>query len=91
MPAPQEIKKLLLKTIFKKAKWETAKILAKSPENPNKEIEDISVLHMWSMLLPRVHQEVSKQWELTTGRSIPLSLEEVLQAAEKAKKTQRDS
>ena len=85
MPAPQEIKKLLLKTIFKKAKWETAKILAKSPENPNREVEDISVLHIWSMLLPRMHQEVSKRWEWTTGHSIPLSLEEVLEAAEKAR------
>jgi hypothetical protein len=85
MSAPQEIKKLLLKTIFKKAKWETAKILAKSPENPNREVEDISVLHIWSMLLPRMHQEVSKRWEWTTGHSIPLSLEEVLEAAEKAR------
>jgi len=91
MPTSKKIKELLLKTIFKKSKWETAKVLSRSPENPNKEIEDISVLHMWSMLLPRVHQEISKQWELTTGRSIPLSFEEVLQAAEKAKKTQRDS
>ena len=86
MPAPQEIKKLLLKTIFKKAKWETAKILAKSPENPNREVEDISVLHMWSILLPRMHEEVSKQWKWATGHSIPLNLEEVLEASDKARK-----
>ena len=87
MPAPQEIKKLLLKTIFKKAKVETARILIKSPENPNKEVEDISVLHVWSMLLPRMHQEVSKEWKRATGHSIPVTLEEVLEAAEKARKT----
>jgi len=91
MPAPQEIKKLLIKTIFKKAKWETARILAKSSKNPKIELEEISVLYIWSMLLPRMHQEVSKQWEWATGHSIPLSLEDLLQAAEKARKTQRDS
>jgi len=91
MPAPQEIKKLLIKTIFKKAKWETAKILAKSSKNPKIELEEISVLYIWSMLLPRMHEEVSKQWKWVTGHSIPLSLEDLLQAADKAKKTKRDS
>ena len=87
MPAPQEIKKLLLQTIFKKAKWETARILIKSPKNPKIELEDISVLHMWEMLLPRVHEEVSKQWEWATGASIPVTLKDVLEASEKARKT----
>ena len=87
MPAPQEIKKLLIKTIFKKAKWETARILVKSPKNRSKEIEDISVLHMWQMLLPRMHEEVSKQWKWATGQSIPLSLKDVLEASERARKT----
>ena len=91
MPAPQKIKKLLIKTIFKKAKWETAKILAKSSKNPKIELEEISVLYIWSMLLPRMHEEVSKQWKWVTGHSIPLSLEDLLQAADKAKKTKRDS
>jgi hypothetical protein len=90
MPAPQEIKKLLIQTIFKKAKWETARILVKSPKNRSKEIEDISVLHMWEMLLLRVHEEVSKQWEWATGASIPVTLKDVLEAAEKVRKTQRD-
>ena len=91
MPAPQEIKKLLIKTIFKKAKWETARILIKSSKNPKIELEEISVLYIWSMLLPRMHEEVSKQWKWVTGHSIPLSLEDLLQAADKAKKTKRDS
>jgi hypothetical protein len=43
------------------------------------------------MLLPKVHEEVSKQWKWATGHSIPLNLEDLLQAAEKARKTQRDS
>ena len=86
MPAPQEIKKLLIKTIFKKAKWETARILVKSPKNRSKEIEDISVLHMWQMLLPKVHEEVSKQWKWATGQTIPVTLKDVLEACEKARK-----
>ena len=86
MPAPQEIKKLLIQTIFKKAKWETARILVKSPKNRSKEIEDISVLHMWQMLLPKVHEGVSKQWKWATGQSIPLTLKDVLEAAERARK-----
>ena len=86
MPAPQEIKKLLIQTIFKKAKWETARILVKSPKNRSKEIEDISVLHMWQMLLPKVHEEVSKQWKWATGQSIPVTLKDVLEASDKAGK-----
>jgi hypothetical protein len=86
MPAPQEIKKLLIKTIFKKAKWETARILIKSPKNRSKELEDISVLHMWQMLLPKVHEEVSKQWKWATGQTIPVTLKDVLEACEKARK-----
>jgi hypothetical protein len=86
MPAPQKIKNLLLQTIFKKAKWETARILIKSPKNRDKEIEDISVLHMWQMLLPKVHEEVSKQWKWATGASIPVTLKDVLEASEKARK-----
>ena len=87
MPAPQEIKKLLIKTIFKKAKWETARILVKSSKNPKIELEEISVLYVWSMLLPRMHEEVSKQWKWATGQSIPLSLKDVLEASERARKT----
>ena len=86
MSAPQEIKKLLLKTIFKKAKWETARILAKSSRSLDREIEDISVLHIWHMLLPRMHEEVSKQWKWATGQSIPVTLKDVLEAADKARK-----
>ena len=86
MPAPQKIKKLLIKTIFKKAKWETARILIKSPKNRSKELEDISVLHMWQMLLPKVHEEVSKQWKWATGQTIPVTLKDVLEACEKARK-----
>ena len=86
MPAPQKIKKLLIKTIFKKAKWETARILIKSPKNPKIELEEISVLYVWQMLLPKVHEEVSKQWKWVTGHSIPLSLKDVLEACEKARK-----
>jgi len=85
MPAPQKIKDLLLQTIFKKAKWETARILVKSPKNRDKEIEDISVLHMWQMLLPKVHEEVSKEWKRATGQSIPVTLKDVLEAAERAR------
>jgi len=87
MPAPQEIKKLLIKTIFKKAKWETARILVKSSKNPKIELEEISVLYVWQMLLPKVHEEVSKQWKWATGQSIPLSLKDVLEASERARKT----
>jgi hypothetical protein len=87
MPAPQEIKKLLIKTIFKKAKWETARILIKSPKNPKIELEEISVLYVWSMLLPRMHEEVSKQWKWATGQSIPVTLKDVLEASERARKT----
>ena len=86
MSAPQEIKKLLIKTIFKKAKWETARILIKSPKNPKIELEEISVLYVWQMLLPKVHEEVSKQWKWATGQSIPLSLKDVLEASERARK-----
>ena len=86
MPAPQEIKKLLIKTIFKKAKWETARILIKSPKNPKIELEEISVLYVWQMLLPKVHEEVSKQWKWATGASIPVTLKDVLEASEKARK-----
>ena len=86
MPAPQEIKKLLIKTIFKKAKWETARILIKSPKNPKIELEEISVLYVWQMLLPKVHEEVSKQWKWATGQSIPVTLKDVLEASEKARK-----
>ena len=86
MSSPQKIKKLLIKTIFKKAKWETARILVKSPKNRSKEIEDISVLHMWQMLLPKVHEEVSKQWKWATGQTIPVTLKDVLEACEKARK-----
>ena len=87
MPAPQEIKKLLIKTIFKKAKWETARILIKSPKNPKIELEEISVLYVWQMLIPKVHEEVSKQWKWATGASIPVTLKDVLEASEKARKT----
>jgi len=87
MPAPQEIKKLLIKTIFKKAKWETARILAKSSKNPKIELEEISVLYIWQMLLPKVHEGVSKQWKWATGQSIPVTLKDVLEAAEKARET----
>jgi hypothetical protein len=87
MPAPQEIKKLLIKTIFKKAKWETARILIKSPKNPKIELEEISVLYIWQMLIPKVHEEVSKQWKWATGASIPVTLKDVLEASEKARKT----
>jgi len=86
MPAPQEIKKLLIKTIFKKAKWETARILVKSSKNPKIELEEISVLYVWQMLLPKVHEEVSKQWKWATGASIPVTLKDVLEASEKARK-----
>ena len=86
MPAPQEIKKLLIKTIFKKAKWETARILAKSSKNPKIELEEISVLYIWSMLLPRMHEEVSKQWKWATGASIPVTLKDVLEASKRARK-----
>jgi len=86
MPAPQKIKKLLIKTIFKKAKWETARILIKSPKNPKIELEEISVLYVWQMLLPKVHEEVSKQWKWATGASIPVTLKDVLEASEKARK-----
>jgi len=85
MPAPQKIKKLLIKTIFKKAKWETARILIKSPKNPKIELEEISVLYVWSMLLPRMHEEVSKQWKWATGQSMPLTLKDLLEAADKAR------
>ena len=85
MPAPQKIKKLLIKTIFKKAKWETARILVKSSKNPKIELEEISVLYVWQMLLPKVHEEVSKQWKWATGASIPVTLKDVLEAAEKIK------
>ena len=86
MSAPQEIKKLLLKTIFKKAKWETARILNKSSKSLDREIEDISVLHMWQMLLPKVHEEVSKQWKWATGQTIPVTLKDLLEASDKARK-----
>ena len=86
MSAPQEIKKLLLKTIFKKAKWETARILAKSRNSIDRQLENISVLHIWQMLLPRVHEEISKQWKWVTGQSIPVTLKDVLEAADKARK-----
>jgi hypothetical protein len=86
MPAPQKIKKLLIKTIFKKAKWETARILVKSPKNPKIELEEISVLYIWQMLIPKVHEEVSKQWKWATGASIPVTLKDVLEASEKARK-----
>ena len=86
MPAPQEIKKLLIKTIFKKAKWETARILIKSSKGLDEKIENISVLHMWQMLLPRMHEEVSKQWKWATGQSIPVTLKDVLEASDKAGK-----
>ena len=86
MSAPQEIKKLLLKTIFKKAKWETARILNKSSKGLDEEIENISVFYMWQMLLPRMYEEVSKQWKWVTGQSIPVTLEDVLEAANKARK-----
>jgi hypothetical protein len=86
MSAPQKIKKLLIKTIFKKAKWETARILVKSPKNPKIELEEISVLYVWQMLIPKVHEEVSKQWKWATGASIPVTLKDVLEASEKARK-----
>jgi hypothetical protein len=86
MSAPQKIKKLLIKTIFKKAKWETARILVKSPKNPKIELEEISVLYIWQMLIPKVHEEVSKQWKWATGASIPVTLKDVLEASEKARK-----
>ena len=86
MPAPQEIKKLLIKTIFKKAKWETARILIKSSKNPKIELEEISVLYIWQMLIPKVHEEVSKQWKWATGASIPVTLKDVLEASERARK-----
>lgn len=86
MSAPQEIKKLLLKTIFKKAKWETARILNKSSKSLDREIEAISVLYVWQMLLPRMHEEVSKQWKWATGQSIPVTLKDLLEAADKARK-----
>ena len=86
MPASQEIKKLLLKTIFKKAKWETARILNKSSKGLDEEIEKISVLYIWQMLLPRMHEEVSKQWKWATGQSMPLTLKDLLEAADKARK-----
>ena len=86
MPASQEIKKLLLKTIFKKAKWETARILNKSSKSLDREIEAISVLYVWQMLLPRMHEEVSKQWKWVTGQSIPITLEDLLEASDKARK-----
>lgn len=86
MSAPQEIKKLLLKTIFKKAKWETARILNKSSKSLDREIEAISVLYVWQMLLPRMHEEVSKQWKWATGQSMPVTLKDLLEAADKARK-----
>ena len=86
MSAPQEIKKLLLKTIFKKAKWETARILNKSSKSLDREIENISVLYVWQMLLPRMHEDVSKQWKWATGQSIPLTLKDLLEASDKARK-----
>jgi len=86
MSAPQEIKKLLIKTIFKKAKWETARILNKSSKGLDEEIENISVLYVWQMLLPRMHEEVSKQWKWATGQSMPLTLKDLLEASDKARK-----
>lgn len=86
MSAPQEIKKILLKTIFKKAKWETARILNKSSKSLDREIEAISVLYVWQMLLPRMHEEVSKQWKWVTGQSIPVTLKDLLEASDKARK-----
>ena len=86
MSAPQEIKKLLLETIFKKAKWETARILTKSSKSLDREIEDISVLYVWQMLLPRMHEEVSKQWKWATGQTIPVTLKDLLEASDKARK-----
>lgn len=86
MSAPQEIKKILLKTIFKKAKWETARILNKSSRGLDEEIEKISVLYVWQMLLPRMHEEVSKQWKWVTGQSIPVTLKDLLEASDKARK-----
>ena len=85
MPAPQKIKDILIKTIFKKAKWETARILNKSSKGLDEKIEKISVLHMWQMLLPRMHEEVSKQWKWATGQSMPLTLKDLLEAADKAR------
>jgi len=41
---------------------------------------------MWQMLLPKVHEEVSKQWKWATGQTIPVTLKDVLEACEKARK-----
>ena len=86
MSAPQEIKKLIIKTIFKKAKWPTAQILNKSSKGLDEEIENISVLYVWQMLLPRMHEEVSKQWKWATGQSIPVTVKDLLEASDKARK-----
>ena len=86
MSPSQKIKDLLIKTIFKKAKWETARILNKSSKGLDEELENISVLYVWQMLLPRVHEEVSKQWKWATDQSIPVTLKDVLEAADEARK-----
>ena len=80
MSPAQEIKRLIFKTILKKAKWETAKILAKSPRNSNKEFEHISIIKMVVMFLPKVYEQVSKEWKKVTGASMPVTFKEVLKA-----------
>ncbi|MEK9700140.1 MAG: hypothetical protein VW270_30445, partial [Candidatus Poseidoniales archaeon] len=63
-----------------------ARILAKSSKGLDEEIEDISVLYIWQMLLPRMHEEVSNQWKWATGQSIPVTLKDLLEASDKARK-----
>lgn len=83
MSASQRIKEALFQTVYKKAARQAARIIVKTSPSPIEHLETISYKHMIGMLLPRMFNEVCKDWEWATGHDIPISLQEALDYYEK--------
>ena len=83
MSTQEQIKKLLLETIRQDVSRKALTFLSKTRRPLDEKYDLIALRNMSYMFTPKEYERVAKNWEFTTGKEIPITLQEALDYMER--------